>query len=152
MDFTKALSTKIADVEPPKLPPIGTYIFQITKLPTTVERHSEKGDWDVVDVPCVAVEAGEDVDPEELAAFGQLKNFRARVSFLFDKNDENAFQATLNRMATFYSKHVGLGDQMDLKEAMNAGVNQRFRGSVQHQPRSDTGDLQANITKTAPVE
>lgn len=154
LNFKDALNTKVGDIERPPLPPIGTYVFQITKVP--VIREQSGGDnqtWDVVDFNCIAVEAV-NVDDAELQEFGSLKNITQRVSFMFDKGDQTAFDTTMSRLRTFLEKHVKVADEsMSLSEALNASVNGRFLGEVGWRPDKRNPEVMfANIGKTAPVE
>lgn len=154
LNFKDALNTKVGDVERPPNPPIGTYVFQITKVP--VIREQSGGDnqtWDVVDFQCVAVDTLQ-VDDDELRAYGGLKNITQRVSFMFDKGDQTAFDTTMFRLRTFLEKHVKCADEsMSLSEALNASVNGRFAGELGWRPdKRDPEVMFANIGKTAPVE
>ena len=150
MDFSKVLDTKVADVEKPPLAPLGDYVFQITAAP----RVSERGIYDIVEFPCVAVEALETVDPEELAEFGDLKNIRTRVSFLFNKEDDAGAATTQYHMTNFLEQHLGCSeDGMTVKQAMGNAINHRFVGATGYRPnKNDVSELFFEIKKTAPVE
>lgn len=148
MNFAEALNVKLGSVDRPKLPPVGSYDFQITKQPVMVTR----GDFDVVDIMCQAVEATPEVDPDELAAFG-IKNVQARVSFLFDKNDQTKFDRTMFNLQTFLIEHVGLPAGTSIKEGLANCVHQRFRASTRITNDKENPEIQYfNIDRTAPIK
>lgn len=149
MNFAEALATKIGSIERPKLPPIGAYDFQITKVPAM----NTRGEFDVVDFQCQAVAASDEVDADELTAYGPLKDVTARLSFLFDKNDEKNFKSSLFRIRTFLEEHVGCADaSMSLKEALSSSVNQRFRATTRIRADKNNPEVQYfEIDKTAPI-
>lgn len=147
MNFADALNVQIGSVERPPLPPIGTYDWQITKAPVMVTR----GDFDVVDISAQAVAITDDVDSDLATAYG-LKNIQARVSFLFDKNDEIKFKQTLFRLQTFLEEHVGLAKGISIKEGLASCVHQRFRASTRITNGKDNPEEQFfNIDRTAPI-
>ena len=148
MNFAEALTVKLGSVERPKLPPVGSYDFQITKQPVMVTR----GDFDVVDIQCQAVEATAEVDADELAAFG-IQNVQARVSFLFSKIDQTAFDKTMFQLQTFLVEHVGLPAGTSIKEGLAACVHQRFRASTRITNDKTNPEVQYfNIDRTAPIK
>lgn len=156
MNFNEALNKKVDDIERPKMPPNGHYIWQVTGVPKTDTITTPNGSWDTVNIPCMAVAAGEDVDQDELQAFGNVRSIKNRLSFMFDKNDENNFDGTLFRLQTFLREHIKVtteGDGMSTKEALSACVNQQFMGELKITPDKNNPEIpRANIGTTAPVE
>lgn len=152
MNFKDALDTNVSDIERPPLPPIGTYVFQITKQPA--QDTIADGAWDVLDFQCVAVEATDDVDFDALREFGDLKNIRIRHRFMFNTADETAFKGSLHRLRRFLEEHVKVEfEGVPLKQALASSVNQRFLGTVGWRPDKNDPEIQyAEIRQTAPVE
>lgn len=150
VNFAEALAHGKDEIERPKNPPVGTYTFQITSIP----KFRSTDDYDMVDFPCQAVAASDEIDPQELEEAGGFSATRNRFTFMFDKNDERRFQETEFRLKTFLTDHVQCWDSgMSLKEALNASVNQRFNGATRLRPNQDNPDIQYfEITRTAPVE
>lgn len=148
--FADIANTKVEEVTRPPNPPIGHYIFQITKVPT--EEVSKDDKWLTISYPCVAV-AGVDIDADALQEYGELKNIRQSVRFMFNREDDTAAQATLFRMRTFLDQHVKCTeDGMTMKQAMNAAVNNRFIGELAWRPDKNTPEIiYTEIRKTAPV-
>jgi len=150
VNFADAANKKIADIERPPLPPVGTYRFSITKLPAATE--SNDGKWDILTIPVRALEAMDDVDMSDYA--GQVENITNSIKFMFNKEDEAEFEKSLFRARTFFEKHVKCADESDtLAQAMNKSVNQQFLGSIAwQQDKNDPEIFYANIARTAPLD
>lgn len=126
MDFLSALDTKIDDVERPLDPPQGTYLWQVSKVPTMTRSNSDE--WDIVEFPLKAIAAEEDVDPDDLAAYGDVSGILGRNTFMFptDPAKENDRKKTLFQMKKFMTETLRIdGDGMTVKELMaaSAGAN-----------------------------
>lgn len=151
LDFKSIASKQASEVEKPPLPPVGHYIWAISKLPVIREDVSD-GKYDVVDFNLRCVAPTDDVDLEDYK--GDPSKIMQRHSFMFDKTDDVAFQQTENRFKDFLLKHCGVGDeQMTLGQLMNASVNAQFMANiVWKQDKNDPEIMHANIGRTAPVE
>lgn len=155
MNFKGALDTTVDKIERPPTPPIGSYIFQITKVPEMQEDIKGKDTtFDAVNFQCVAVEATDEIDQDELREFGALKNIQIRKSFMFDKEDDNAFNKNLFQLRRFLEEHLKVPfEGVSLKQALASAVNQRFIGVVRLRPDKNDPEIQyAEIGRTAPVE
>jgi len=152
VDFKSIASKKITDIEKPPLPPVGTYRWTITKIPEVREVSSDKGSWDAVEYQLKALEAMDNVDMDGYK--GGIASITSRISFMFDKNDPANFAKTEYRHKVFLEKHVGCATaDMSLSEAMNASVGGQFLADLRWDPdKSNPGEYNANIAKTAPVE
>jgi hypothetical protein len=153
-NFNEIANTKVADVKPVPLAPVGTYRWRVTKLPVIRDFTSSKDgiEYQSVDFPVQIVAPLEDVDPSEYP--GELTDIRQTVSFLFDKKDEVAFARAQNNVKRFMVEHLKAGDEdMSFKELMNNSVNQQFIAPIQWKPRrNDPEQLEANIGRTAPLD
>lgn len=151
LNFADIAKTKIEEIERPANPPIGTYVFQITKLPEMGT--SKDGKWDTVTIPVVAVEATENVDPEDLRNYGAIKNIRLSVRFMFNKEDKSAFESSVFRLKTFLENHVKCAEAgMDMSQSLNASVNQRFLGELGWRPDNQNPEIiYTEIKRTAPL-
>lgn len=150
LNFADIANKKMADIERPPLPPVGTYRWKITKLPEITT--SQNGDWDILTVMVQAQEALEDVD---VGAWpGDITNIRQSVRFMFNKQDEAEFNRTLDRVKTFFVKHVKCaGDDDEIKIALNNSVGQEFLGAIGwKQDKEDAEIFHANIGRTAPLD
>lgn len=150
--FTEIANKKVEDIERPPLPPVGTYRWSITKLPEVSKSNDEK--WEFLRIPCRAVEALDNVDMADYK--GDVSNIAMSVSFVFNVEDEVAFEQTLFRVRQFFEKHVGCAEpDMTLAQAINASVNGQFLGDVtwRQDKRDESGEtMQADIGRTAPID
>ena len=150
LNFADVAAKPLAEIERPPLPPVGTYRWRITKRPepsTTAD-----GNWDILRVMCQVVEALDDVEVEDYP--GDLTKVVNNVTFMFDKNDEAAFEKTLYNAKRFFQDHVKCAGADDtIAQAIEQAMNGEFLGTVAW--RADKNDAElfhANIARTAPVE
>lgn len=157
MDFNKALNTAVSAIERPPVPPIGHYVWQIAKVPV-MEKRGQDDMYQIVEFPlkCVGVfEDANDVDPDELKAYGKASNIIDRLTFMFDTTDDAKFAQTLFRLRTFLKDHLLLeiSDETPLKEALSMTANKRFIAPLSHRPdKNDPEVLYTQVGKTAPLK
>jgi predicted RNA-binding Zn ribbon-like protein len=151
VDFASIANKKIEDVERPPLPPVGTYRFQIMKLPDIST--SNDGRWDIVEFSMRAVEATDDVDPDDIARYGDVNKIIQRHRFIFNKEDATEFARTEFNLRRFLQDHVRCAEADDtINTAINNSVNQQVMANVVwKQDRNDQEVFHANIGRTAPV-
>lgn len=149
-NFADIATKKMAEVERPPLPPVGTYRWSITKLP--IQTESGDGKWDILTIPCRALEAMDDVDMEGYS--GEVTNITNQIKFMFNKEDDAEFEKSLYRVRNFFEKHVKCADENDtVGQALNNSVNQQFLGSIAwQQDKNDSEVFYANIARTAPLD
>jgi hypothetical protein len=149
-NFADIASKKVADVERPPLAPVGTYRWQITKLP--VQTTSGDNKWDILTFNVRALEALDDVDMDSYN--GEVTGITNQVKFMFNKEDEAEFEKSLYRVRTFLEKHVRCATEDDtVGQALNNSVNQQFLGSIAwQQDKNDQELFYANIGRTAPLD
>jgi hypothetical protein len=149
-NFADIAQQKVGEIERPPLPPVGTYRFQITKLPQSTT--SGDGKWDILTVPVRALEAQDDVDMSDYS--GEVTNITNQLKFMFNKEDEVEFEKSLFRVRTFFEKHVKCANEDDtIGQMLNNSVNQQFLGSIAwQQDRNDPEVFYANVARTAPLE
>jgi len=151
LDFKSIANTKLADVERPPLPPVGTYLWTIMKVPSI---ETLKGDdWDVVDFQLKALAPTEDVDADALTAYGDVTKIMQRHRFMFNKNDKTEFERTLFNLRRFCEVTVGSATpEMSVTEALNSTVNGQLLGTiVWKSDKNDAEIFHANIGRTAPA-
>lgn len=149
LNFAEVANKKVAEIERPPLPPVGTYRWRINKLPEQASVGKDN-QWDVVNFNVQAVEALDNVDMEDYK--GEVSGIFNRVSFMFDTQDEAKFEQTLFRLKTFLEKHLGLSAET-VTEALNDSVGAEFLGDIKwRQDKNDEEMFYAEIGKTAPVE
>lgn len=150
LNFADVANKKMSDIERPELPPVGHYRWKIVKLPEIST--SPDGRWDILRIPVRAVEA---VDVDDIGSYkGDVLKIMQSVSFMFDKNDEIEFTKSLNRVRTFFERHVKCcGPDDEIKVAINNSVGQEFLGQIAWKPdKNDPEQMFANITKTAALD
>jgi hypothetical protein len=149
-NFADVANTKVSEIERPPLPPVGTYRWQITKLPAVTT--SGDGKWDILTVLVRALEAQDDVDMTDYA--GEVTNITNQLKFMFNKEDEVEFEKSLFRAKTFFVKHVKCADDDDtVSQMLNKSVNQQFLGSIAwQQDKNDPEIFYANVARTAPLD
>lgn len=156
VDFTQALNVKVDEIERPPLPPVGHYIFKVSKPAQFGDVGN--GRFDTVDFMLQGVEAQDDVDTEALAEVGGPASINLRHRFMFNKGDDDESKANANRtlfnLRTFLEKHLGLDiEGVTLKEAIDQAVGMQCMANVQYRPDRDNPEVvYAEIGRTAPVE
>lgn len=151
MDFKSIANKRLEDVVRPPNPPIGTYTWQVSKMPIIETSKDEK--WDFVTFPIRAVAAGEDVDPDELAAYGDVNKIVQSIKFIFDKQDKTAFEKTEFRLRTFLESHLKCcGPDDTMGQALNASVGAQCLGVLSWRPSKDNPeDMFTDVGKTSPL-
>lgn len=152
LNFADIASRKVEDIERPPLPPVGTYRFRVMKVPENTKSKDEQ--WEFVRFNCKAIEALDNVDTSDYK--GDINNIMLSKTFIFNTQDEPAFEQTLFQMRQFMEKHLRCTQSgMTLAESLNASVNAEFLGDVKwSQDKQDqSGEtFNAEIGRTAPVE
>lgn len=151
-NFAEIGNKKPEEIVRPPLAPPGHYLFRITKPHDVRDVKSGDREWEAVEFQCRAVAPSSDVDSDAIREFGSVDKIMNRVSFMFDKNDQVAFQQTENQLKRFLQDHVQCWkDGMSLNEALAAAVNSEFMGEIKWAQDKKDGDIwHANIGKTAP--
>lgn len=152
LNFRDIAKKKLEEVERPPLPPVGTYLWLVTKLPVIETSADEK--WDYVIFPVKIVAPTEDVDSDAINAYGDITKYQTTHRFIFDKNDPAKFAQTEFNLRRFLEEHLKCADpSMSMTEAMNAAVNNQFLAPiVWRADKNDAELMHANIGRTAPTE
>lgn len=151
VSFASALDRSMETIKRPPPAPLGDYQVRVTKMPDTPEQFTSKDgtEFDRLTFQCALVAALDSVDHDELAAFGKVEGTPVRHVFLFNKSDEQKFEATLNRLKNFL-KSMGIDtDSGSLGEKLSETPNCQFGATIEH--RLDPQDamvVYAEIGKT----
>lgn len=154
--FSDALDRSMETIKRPPPLPIGHYIFSITKMPSAPEAlNSTKGDFEKLTIDVQTVSPSDDVDPDELAEYGNVAGVPMRIDFIFnnDPAEEAKFEGTLNRLKRFMD-HCGVsyGPSDRLGEKLAELVGAQFLGDVKHRPDPNDPEVVYNeVGRTAPV-
>lgn len=154
VNFADALNTSANSIERPPLIPVGTYSAVVSRLPS-METISD-GRWDVLDFQMRLLQPQDDVDQDDLAAYGGLgPQSVLRFRFMFNKEDEAAFKRTLFNLKNFLQKHLQIDapENAPLKELIDMSVNHQCLVYVKWRADKNDPELFYNeIGKTAPLE
>ncbi len=156
MDFTSALDRKMEDVKRPPNPPVGHYTIQVKEHPdnSSFESRTSGKTFDRLEFSMVLVEPQDDVDPDELAEYGgEVSGFVVRKSFLFDNEDENAFNRSLFNLKRFM-EHLGLDmEGKSVSEALGESIGAQCIGELKHRPDpNDAEVLYTELGRTAAID
>lgn len=150
--FADALNRDMETIKRPPPLPLGNYRWRVAKMPEA-PREIEGKPYEILTINVQAVEALDDVDPDELKAFGKVAGTPARVDFIFntDPDEEQKFEGTLNRLKEFLEK-CGIDASGELKQALSQCPNAQFIGEVAHRvDPNDDSIIYAEIKRTAAV-
>jgi len=154
MDFNTALDKPASDFEPPKLMPIGTYIWTVSK-PHENKVVGKDNNWDMVTFFVQCVSPTEDVDPDDLDEFGSVAKHPGRVSFLFSKDpdEKNNWLRTMGNLKSFLYNTLQIEESDSLGQDLSEAVNRQFMGVMKHSPdKRSEGTFQEEIGSTAAVD
>lgn len=149
MNFASILDRKAEDIQRPKNLPVGHYIASVKKLPE--QEKIANGRFDTLDFQLIIQSPCEDVDPDELEAFGASPTgqlVRKRFLFNTDPAEERGFALTLNQVKTFLTNlDIGFeeGAGMTMGEALNNSVGAFIKVQVTH--RADPKDSSVVYTE-----
>lgn len=148
LNFAEAAGKKVAEIEKPPLPPVGTYRWSVTKLPTIEKSKDEQ--WEFVTYACRALEALDDVDMDGYK--GEVSSITNSVKFIFNTLDEAEFEKTEYQHKRFLEGHLKC-EGATIREMMNNSTNQQFTGNIiWKQDKNDHEIFHANIGRTAPLD
>ena len=152
LNFKDIANKKLEEVERPPLPPVGTYLFQVSKVPAIETLTGDK--WDVVDFPLKALAPTDDVDADAIAAYGKVEKINLRHRFMFNKEDKVEFEASVFRLRQFLENTLKCAEpSMSLTEALGQANGKQLLASVVWKAdKQDPELMHANIGRTAPVE
>lgn len=157
MNFLDLLNKPADEVEKPPLLPVGTYNWKITKQ--FVESEASQGRWKIITIPVTATgicETTNDVDEDELAAYGPVTVARNSVRFMFDQED--SAEATASNEETLYNMtrflmdaaKVDVDPGATIKECLAASIGCEFRAQAVHKAGNDR--INVNLTGFMPIE
>jgi hypothetical protein len=157
MDFNTILNTRAAEIEKPAPQPEGTYIWKVTKNYKQSKISSAKGEWDVIELPVVAIgvdQDAEDVDADLLAEYGSLNQSSNRVSFMFstDPSADTERARTADQLKRFLldTLRVEGGEDSTIKELLAMSPGCEFRAQAK-QKTADNGNVNVNLAGYMPL-
>jgi len=153
LNFNDVANQKVEAVEAVPLPPVATYRWAVTKLPSIRDFSGKDGtEYQSVEFPVRVVAVADDADVSDYK--GEITDIRQNLSFMFNKSDEVAFLQMQNRLKKFLLEHLKVGNEaMSFKELFNESVNQQFLAPITWSPdKNNPEEMRANIGRTAPLD
>lgn len=156
MNFLDALNTKASDIEKPSLMPAGTYIWVVNKPHR--ETTSRDGKWSSIEIPVLPkapYDDAEDVDLDELAAYGDLKSGANTIRFMLDTTAEGKvelekFLFNLKRFLLDTLKVEGDEDST-IKELLAKAVGAEFIAQAVHRHVPERDETYCDVKNWAPL-
>lgn len=156
-NFMDALNTRVSDIEKPKLMPIGTYVWGINK--PHKESTSKDGKWFTIEIPCIPkmpYDAAEDVDADELAAFGPLKSAPNSIRFMLDVQAEGTVEQEkfLYNIKRFLVDTLRVEGEEDstVKELLAKMVGSEFIAQAAHRHVPERDETYCDVKNWAPMD
>lgn len=152
--FADALNRNMEDIKRPPPPPIGHYIMRVSKMPDAPAKITGKDgtNYERLDFPIQIVAPTEDIDPEEIAIFGDVSGVNLRMSFLFNTTDDNRYEQTLVQLKQFLAKLGIDAETGTLSMRLAEAVGCQFIGELTHRPDpKDANIMYPEIGRTASV-
>jgi len=154
LNFQEALNTKVGDIERPPQIPQGTYLTVVAK-PPTFDKVGQDGQYETCDFTMKFLSATDEVDEDELKAYGDITSSSLRLRFMFNTEDETRFKQSEFNLRRFLEDTLGIDKASDksLKQCLAESVNHQCLSVVSWRPdRDDPEVMHAEIKRTAPVE
>lgn len=153
MRFSDALDRKLEEIKRPPNLPVGHYVWQISKHPEMDELDSQRTGttFDRVTFQLTCLSATDDVDQDDLAAYGNVQGATQRKTFLFtrDESEKAAFDRSMFNLRRFLG-HLGVDENLPLSEALAASVGCQCLGELTHRPDpNDPEVIYAEVGRTA---
>lgn len=156
MDFSTALDARVDTFEKPPTLPMGTYTWSVAKVPTVIV--TAKGDWNVIEFSVRGVSAEDDVDQDDLAAFGGAEAAANKVSFMAT-TEEGAEGDAARKKALYQARmfcettlQVDVEEGATLREVLDAAMHCQFMAQAIHAPSTTGDDVYVNLKGWAPLD
>lgn len=157
MNFLDVLNTKAGDIEKPLPLPIGTYLWKVTKAHK--ETQAGKGDWNVVELPITPVcphEDSDDVNADDLAAFGSLNAAANTIRFMFstDPAKSGDVERTAYQLKKFLLDvlRVDGSDDSTIKELLAKAPGCEFIAQAHHRHDPERDTVFVDVKNWMPAE
>lgn len=138
-NFSSILDMPSSEVKFPKLP-VGSYVGIVKGMPRYDK--STKKQTPFVEFQIQLTEAMEDVDPDELEAFGPFAEKTIPLTFYYET--EGGF----NRLKAFLD-NCGVEDYSNLRVGIEEAPGRTIVVEIKHEPSADGQSIYARIDGTA---
>lgn len=141
-NFGALLDRAPSEVERPKPMPEGQYLWVVSGLPRYDK--SSKKQTEFVEFTLKAVQAGTDVDQDELAEMGGIADKTTKATFYLT-------EGSLWRLKEFL-EHCGIEEGDSLRAMIEETMNCQVVGFIKHEASNDGESVFARLGKTANAE
>lgn len=143
VDFSKILQKQATEIEKPKPLPIGTYICNNPKLPEF--KGIGKNETPAAEFGLVVLAPMEDVDPSELATYGDYKGKTIRHRMFLTEGTEFRTKEELKNAFGVDEEGKNLG------QMFNETINKQVAVKIRHRPSDDGTEMFAEVESLAAV-
>lgn len=143
VDFSKILSKQADEIEQPKPLPVGSYICTNPKLPDFKE--IGKNGTPGANLGLVVIAPSDDVDPDDLKTFGDVKGKTIRHTLWLSEDAEWRTKEEL--VNAFGLEEAG----KSLGQLFNETINKQVLVTIKHEPTADGTGIIARVEKLAAV-
>lgn len=157
MNFLDVLNTRAGEIEKPKVFPVGTYCWKVNKAHK--EGTAGKGDWNTVDIPIIPYavhEASDDVNADDLAAYGSLNSAANSIRFMFstDPAKSGDVERTAYQLKKFLLDvlRVDGDDNSTIKELLARAVGCEFVAQAHHRVDSERDTTFIDVKNWMPLD
>jgi hypothetical protein len=152
INFEDVLNQGIDTIEKPPLIPQGPYVWKVAKYARDVVGG---GKWKTIDFTLQCQAAGDTVDEDELAEYGNPAGKVLSKRFMFNEEEEANFLRTLHDVKVFCLDHcqAEVDPNAPLKELLEATKGCMVMAEVSHRADKDDPEKQyEEIRKTMPAD
>lgn len=143
VDFSKILSKQAEAIEKPKPLPIGSYLCVNPKLPEF--KAIGKNETPAAEFGLVISAPSDDVDPDDLKAYGDVKGKTIRHRMFLTEGTEYRTKEEL--VNAFGVEEAG----KNLGQMFNETVNKMVLVTIKHRPSEDGTEMYSEVEKLAAV-
>lgn len=143
VDFSKILQKQAETIEKPKPLPIGSYICVNPKLPEF--KGVGQKETPCAEFSLTILVPSDDVDPDEIKAFGDIKGKTIRHRMFLTEGTE--FRTKEELVNAFGIEEAG----KNLGQMFNETINKQVLVTVKHRPSEDGTDIFMEVEKLSAV-
>ena len=139
--FADALNRSMETIKRPPPPPVGKYIARVAQAPSDMTSMTGRDgtSYTKLTIPLALVQPLEDVDPDDLAAYGAVTSTIVRLDFIFNESDPAKFEKRLDNLKNFIATcGVTFDGSEPLKQVLSRIANAQLIIELTH--RLDSRD------------
>lgn len=142
VNFAAILGKQASAIEKPKPLPIGTYMCNNPALPSF--KGIGKDETPCAEFGLIVLQPTDDVNPQELADYGDWKGKRVRHRMFLTEASEFRTKEELKNA-------FGIDDNQTLGQMFNETINKQVLVKIKHTPNADGTDMFAEVESLAAV-